>query len=144
MISIYETEDSDIDAMTFNKWAWEIKSAKEIRALKKYIKSQDTAAFTLYDDDKDKPVAILAFHEFAKGMVEGMIVADETFGDNPKYAIKMRWLVKRLIKDFKLVFVITISQDTEELNKWHKFLGFIPMRKLPKYRKDTDFILWGM
>lgn len=144
MISIYETEDSDIDAMTFNKWAWEIKSSKEIRALKRYIKSQNTASFTLYDDDKDKPVAILAFHEFEKGMVEGMIVADEIFGDNPKYAIKMRWLVKRLIKDFKLVFVITISQDAEELNKWHEFLGFMPMRKLPKYRKDTDFILWGM
>ena len=73
-----------------------------------------------------------------------MIAADKSFGDNPKYALKMRWLIKTAFKDHNLNFVITISEDKEELNRWHTFLGFKEMKKLPNYRNNTDFILWGM
>lgn len=144
MIEIYATIDGDIDKMDFNQWAHEIKNAKGIKALKKYCRDENTVALTLFDRAKEKPVAILAFHQFAQGMVEGMIAADKCFGDNPKYAVKMKWLIGQVIKDHQLQMVITISEDVKELNKWHNFLGFKELKKLPKYRNNTNFILWGM
>lgn len=144
MIDIYKTISKDIDQMDFNEFSHEIKNAKGIKAFKKYINSGIAEAMTLYDTEKKKPLAILAWHPFAVGMVEGMIAADKSFGDNPKYAIKMKWLIGQVIKDYKLDFVMTISEDTKELNHWHAFLGFKEMKKLPLYRNNTDFILWGI
>lgn len=142
MISFYETQAEDIDKMTFNKYSEHLKNAKDIRNIKKFLTRDDACAFTVYDDEKDKPVAVLLFFEFEIGMVQGMIIADECFGDNPKYALKMRWLIKHIIQDFRLVFVITVSEDCIELNRWHYFLGFKELKKLPKYRNNKDYILW--
>ena len=131
--------EKDIDEMKFNKWAWHLKNKKALKNIKAYLKS--AYSYTIYDK---KPIAILSFHEYDNNKYDGCIIADESFGDNPKYAIKMKWLIQRLIKDFKMQRVQTLSEDSPELNKWHEFLGF----KLEKERcekiKGVELNLWGM
>ena len=87
MTVIYRYVPADLDNMKFNKWAWQLKSRKEIRKFKKYLELAQ--AFTLYDEAKDKPVAVLAFHEYGEGMYYACIIASEDFGKNPKYAAKI-------------------------------------------------------
>lgn len=144
MIEIYKTWETDIDKMKFNKWAWCLKSKKAIKQLKKYISMEGVYSFTLYDTVKDHPVAILSFHSYVEGAFLGQIVADELFESNPKYAVKMKYLIGRVFDDYKARYVQTISEDAEQLNKWHEFLGFKKEKVLPNYRRGKDFIVWSM
>lgn len=142
MTVIYRYVPADLDNMKFNKWAWQLKSRKEIRKFKKYLELAQ--AFTLYDETKDKPVAVLAFHEYGEGMYYACIIASEDFGKNPKYAAKMKYLSRCLMRDFHMEYVQTKSEDAPELNRWHEFLGFKPEKKLPNHRRGKTFIIWSM
>lgn len=144
MIDIYKTWVSDIDEMKFNKWAWCLKSKKAIKQLKQYISMDQVYSFTLWDTVKEHPVAVLSFHSYGEGLFLGQIVADELFEQNPKYAIKMKYLIGRVIEDYKVRYVQTVSEDAEQLNKWHEFLGFKKEKVLPNYRRGRTFIVWSM
>lgn len=144
MIDIYETLTDDIDLMKFNRWAWPLKSKKSIKQLKNYINTPGVHSFTLWDTKKEHPVAVLSFHSYIKDAFLGQIVADELFETNPKYAIKMKYLIDCVFKDFNAKYVQTISEDAEELNKWHEFLGFKKEKSLPNYRRGRTFIVWSM
>ena len=89
-------------------------------------------------------MAILAFHEYGDGMFYGCIVASEDFGENPKYAAKMKYLIRCVVRDFRMEYVQTKSEDAPELNKWHEFLGFRQEKKLPNHRRGKTFIIWSM
>lgn len=144
MIEIYKTWLTDVDNMKFNKWAWPLKSKKAIKQLKAYISNNDVHSFTIWDTVKDHPVAILSFHSYLDGMFCGQIVADELFETNPKYAIKMKYLISCVFKDFGAKYVQTVSEDADQLNKWHEFLGFKQEKTLPNYLRGKDFIVWSM
>ena len=144
MIEIYKTWLTDVDNMKFNKWAWPLKSKKAIKQVKSYISNKDVHSFTIWDTAKDHPVAILSFHGYGAGLFCGQIVADELFETNPKYAIKMKYLIGCVIKDFDMKYVQTVSEDADALNKWHEFLGFKQEKSLPKYLRGKDFIVWSM
>lgn len=139
MIKIFKYMESDLDNMKFNHWGRILKNSKCLRNLKAYLDKANS--YTLYDD---KPIAILAFDEYDKDKYDGCIIADEDFGKNPKYAIKMRWLVHRLIKDFKMKRVQTTSEDSPQLNKWHEFLGFKLEQKDSETHRGIKYNLWGM
>ena len=144
MIEIYKTWLTDVDNMKFNKWAWPLKSKKAIKQLKAYISNNDVHSFTIWDTVKDHPVAILSFHSYLDGMFCGQIVADELFETNPKYAIKMKYLIGCVFKDFGAKYVQTVSEDADQLNKWHEFLGFKQEKPVPNYLRGKDFIVWSM
>ena len=121
-----------------------MKSKKAIKQLKSYMSSDNVHSFTIWDTVKDHPVAILSFHSYGAGLFYGQIVADELFETNPKYAIKMKYLIGCVIKDFDMKYVQTVSEDADALNKWHEFLGFKQEKSLPKYLRGKDFIVWSM
>ncbi len=106
MTVIYRYVPADLDNMKFNKWAWQLKSRKEIRKFKKYLELAQ--AFTLYDEAKDKPVAVLAFHEYGEGMYYACIIASEDFGKNPKYAAKNE--ISEPVSDTRLPYGICADQ----------------------------------
>ena len=58
--------------------------------------------------------------------------------------VKMKYLIGRVFDDYKARYVQTISEDAEQLNKWHEFLGFKKEKVLPNYRRGKDFIVWSM
>lgn len=140
MINCYTYMEKDFDTIRFNKWAWYLKCKKNSKALKDYLKKAE--AFTLFDGDK--PIAILGFHEYDINKFDGCIVADECFGDNPKYAIKMKQLINICRDKYKMKRVQTTSEDAEALNKWHEFLGFkVEKENVMSYRGHS-FKLWSM
>lgn len=140
MIEVYSYIEKDLDSMKFNHWARFLKSKKSIKNIKSYL--NNAYSYTMFDNDK--PIAILAFDEYEKGKYDGCIIADESFGDNPKYAIKMKKLVEFVIKKFDMKRVQTISEDSEKLNKWHEFLGFTLEKKDYWEYKGIKHNLWGM
>lgn len=142
MIEVYKYEETDLDRMTFNRWAWPLKSKKQIKFIKKYL--LQAFAFTVYDVIKDKPVAVLAFHFYNAGIAYGMVIGDKEFSKNPKYAIITKRFMAKLIKDYKIEYLQTVSEDVPELNKWHEFLGFHKEKSLPGHLRGRDFILWSM
>lgn len=142
MIEIYKYEAEDLDNMRFNRWAWYYCNRKGLARLRKYL--QLAHAYTIYDTLKNKPVAILAFHEYGEGLFYGAIIGSDIFGENPKYAIKMKYLIKCVIRDFKVQYVQTKSEDAPELNRWHAFLGFRQEKKLLNHYRGKDFIIWSM
>lgn len=139
MIKVFDYIESDIDNMKFNKWARHLKSSKNLKRIKQYLKM--AYSYTLYDD---KPVAILAFDEYAEDKYDGCIIADECFSNNPKYAIKMKWLIGVLAEKMGATRVQTLSEDSPELNKWHEFLGFKLEIKDAETIKGIRQNLWGM
>ena len=141
MIEIYRYEPQDIE-MKFNKWAWPFKSKKALRGIKKYLEA--FYSYTIYDTTLDKPVAILGFHEYEDGRFYGCIIASELFEKNPKYAVKMKFLIGKVCEQYGAERVETISEDAPALNKWHEFLGFHKKKSLPEYYRGRDFILWSM
>lgn len=142
MIEIYKYEAEDLTNMRFNRWAWYYCNKKCLKRLKKYLLLAH--AYTLFDTAKNKPVAILAFHEYGDGMFYGAIIGSDIFGGNPKYAVKMKYLIKCVIRDFKMQYVQTKSEDAPELKRWHEFLGFKPEKKLANHYRGKDFIIWSM
>ncbi len=142
MIEIYAYEPQDLENMKFNKWAWPLKNHKSLLRTKKYLHYFNS--YTIYDTKLDKAVAILGFHEQKPGDFYGMIVADECFGDNPKYAVKMKFLIGKVKEQFGAESVETVSENAPALNKWHEFLGFHKEKFLPQYLHGKDFILWRM
>lgn len=142
MIEVYKYEETDLDRMTFNRWAWPLKSKKQIKFIKKYL--LQTFAFTVYDVTKDKPVAVIAFHFYGKGIAYGMLIGDKEYSKNPKYTIVTKCFWEKLIKNYKIEYAQTVSEDTPELNKWHEFLGFHKEKSLPGHLRGRDFILWSM
>lgn len=141
MIEIYRYEPQDIN-MKFNKWAWPYKNKRKLAVLKKIL--AEKYSYTLFDTKINEPVAILCFWEIGKNSCYGMIIASDKFGNNPKYAIKMKYLIGCVIDQYGINEVKTISEDAPDLNKWHEFLGFEKTEKLPDYYKGRDFILWRM
>lgn len=141
MIEIYHYEPQDIE-MRFNKWAWPYKSKRKLAVLKKIL--AERCSYTLFDTKIDEPVAILCFWETKPDCYYGMIIASDKFGNNPKYAVKMRYLIGCVKYQYGAKEVESISEDAPDLNKWHEFLGFKLIEKLPKYYKGRDFILWRM
>ena len=139
MIEIYKYEPQDLN-MTFNKWAWHLKNKKHLAQLKKYL--LENYAYTIFDTKINEPIAILAFNEIGDREVYSMVIASDKFGKNPKYAIKMKYLADCVIKEYGLKKVITISEDAPDLNKWHEFIGFHEVKKLPNYYRKRNFILW--
>lgn len=131
--------ESDINEMKFNHWARILKNSKALKNIKEYLRLAHS--YTLYDN---KPIAILAFDEYDKDKYDGCIIADESFSSNPKYAIKMKWLINLLIKKFNMKRVQTTSEDSPELNKWHEFLGFKLEKKDSLIKKGVHYSLWGM
>ena len=142
MIEVYKYEETDLDRMTFNRWAWPLKSKKQIKFIKKYL--LQAFAFTVYDVTKDNPVAIIAFHFYGKGIAYGMLIGDKEYSKNPKYTIVTKCFWEKLIKNYKIEYAQTVSEDTPELNKWHEFLGFHKEKSLPGHLRGRDFILWSM
>lgn len=140
MINAYEYIESDFDGIKFNKWAWYLKDKRSIKKVKKYFK--EACTYTLFSDDK--PIAILSFHEYEPTHFDGCILADECFGDNPKYAVMMKKLVNLLIKKYDMKRVQTTSEDSPELNKWHEFLGFSLEKKHCMTHRKKPFNLWSM
>lgn len=141
MIEIYHYEPQDIE-MKFNKWAWPFKNKRKLALLKKYL--AEKYAYTIFDTKINEPVAILGFHQYEKHKFHGFIVAAERFGDNPKYAVKMKYLINCVWRQYGAEEVITVSENDPELNKWHEFLGFKKEKDLPKHIRGKDFILWRM
>lgn len=139
MIKFFKYIESDIDNMKFNHWGRILKNSKCLRNIKAYL--ENSYSYTIYDD---KPVAILSFHEYDKDKYDGCIIADEDFDKNPKYAIKMKWLINRLVKDFKPERIQTTSEDSPALNKWHEFLGFELEKKDYYVKNRIKYNLWGM
>lgn len=141
MIEIYRYEPQDIE-MKFNKWAWPFKSKKALKGIKKYL--EVFYGYTIYDTNLDKPVAILGFHEYEDRKFYGCIIASKLFEKNPKYAIKMKFLIGKVREQYGAERVETISEDAPKLNKWHEFLGFHKEESLPNHYQGRDFILWSM
>lgn len=141
MIELYKYEDADLDKMKFNRYAWHLKNRKAIKQIKEYLKRANS--FTLYDVKKEKPIAILAFHFYYSGLAYGMIIADEILADNPKYAILIKKIANRLMTDYHIEYLQTVSEDVPALNKWHEFLGFHKEKSLPQHLRGRDFILWS-
>ncbi len=139
MIKVFEYLESDIDQMRFNHWGRHLKNSKNLRKVKRFLK--ENHSFTIYDN---KPVAILSFYEYDKDKYYGCIIASDCFGDSPKYAIKMKWLIDRCIKEFGAKRVETISEDSPKLNKWHEFLGFEIEKKDVAIEKDVHYSLWSI
>lgn len=73
-----------------------------------------------------------------------MVIGDKEFSKNPKYAIITKRFMAKLIKDYKIEYLQTVSEDVPELNKWHEFLGFHKEKSLPGHLRGRDFILWSM
>ena len=142
MIEVYKYEETDLDRITFNRWAWPLKSKKQIKFIKKYL--LQAFAFTVYDVTKDKPFAIIAFHFYGKCIAYGMLIGDNEYSKNPKYTIVTKCFWEKLIKNYKIEYSQTVSEDTPELNKWHEFLGFHKEKSLPGHLRGRDFILWSM
>ena len=109
MIEVYKYEETDLDRMTFNRWAWPLKSKKQIKFIKKYL--LQAFAFTVYDVTKDKPVAIIAFHFYGKGIAYGMLIGDKEYSKNPKYTIVTKCFWEKLIKNYKLLCSIPTSTN---------------------------------
>lgn len=141
MIEIYQYEPQDLN-MKFNKWVWPLKNKRKLAILRRYL--AENYAYTIFDTKINEPVAVLGFNEQEKGIFYGLIVAAERFGSNPKYAVKMKYLIKCVADQYSAEIVETISEDAPDLNKWHEFLGFKQIEKLSNYYKGRDFILWRM
>lgn len=141
MIEIYRYEPQDLN-MSFNKWAWPLKNKKRLVQLRKYLIKN--YSFTIFDTKINEPIAVLGFNELNNKEFYGLIVASDKFGNNPKYAVKMKYLINCVIKEYGVKKTITISEDAPELNKWHEFIGFKKEMKLPKYFRGKDFIYWSM
>ena len=144
MIEIYKSETGDLDRIKFNYWARDMKNSKAIKAFKRYMSNPMVQSFTIYDTAIDKPVAIMACHEYIEKCWYCCVVADECFGDNPKYAIKMKHLAHCVIKDFGMQYVQTKSEDEPRLNKWHEFIGFKREKSLPNHKNGINYIIWSM
>ena len=141
MIEIYQYEPQDLN-MKFNKWAWPLKNKRKLAILRRYLAKN--YAYTIFDTKINEPVAVLGFNEQKKGIFYGLIVAAERFDSNPKYAIKMKYLIKCVAVQYAVKVVETVSEDSPDLNKWHEFLGFCKQKDLPKFYRGKDFILWRM
>ena len=144
MIEIYKAETSDLDRIKFNHWARDMKNSKAIKNFKRYMSNPLVHSFTIYDTAIDKPVAIMACHEYIEKCWYCCVVADECFGNNPKYAMKMKHLAHCVIADFGMQYVQTKSEDEPSLNKWHEFIGFKQEKKLPNHKNGIDYIIWSM
>jgi len=86
--------------------------------------------------------AIIFYRNYAEKNYEGFLVCSVFMngfdGQEIKdfiYQLKDRLGVKR---------IETLSLDCEELNKWHKFLGFICEGTKRKFLKDRDYKMWAM
>lgn len=139
-MKVFDYIEKDLDTMKFNRYGWDLKSTKDIKRIKKFLENANS--FTLYDEQREKALAILSFTEYDTDKWYGLIIADECFGDNPKYAIKMKWLVWECIKRFEMKCTETESEDEEKLNKWHEFLGFKLVKKHSRKFRGRWFNLW--
>jgi hypothetical protein len=86
--------------------------------------------------------AILFYRNYAEQNYEGFLVCSLFMngfdGQEIKdfiYQLRDRLGVKR---------IETLSLDCEELNKWHKFLGFTCEGTKRKFLKDKDYRMWAM
>lgn len=133
----------DIKLLEFNKYAWTHKSKKALKELKQYLECPMVSSFTMWDFDKNKPLLVLAFHEYVRGCFYAQIIADKEFG-KPSHIKLFRKAVKKVIEDFNMLYIQTVSEDDEELNKWHSFIGWKKERSFPNFYRKKNFILWSM
>ena len=139
MIKVFDYMEHDLDLIRFNHWCRILKNTKCLRNMKEYLR--EAHSYTLYDE---RPIAILAFHKYNDGMYDGCIIADEDFGKNPKYAIRMKKLIEQVVKHFNMKRVQTTSEDSPVLDKWHTFLGFKLEKKDALIKRGIHYNLWGM
>lgn len=133
----------DIQLLEFNKYAWTHKSKKALKELKEYLECPLVSSFTMWDFEKSKPLLVLAFHEYVKGCYYAQIIADKEFG-KPSHIKLFRKTVDKVIADFNMQYIQTVSEDEEDLNKWHTFIGWRKEKVLPNYYRKKNFILWSM
>lgn len=133
----------DIKLLEFNKHAWTHKSKKALKELKEYLECSLVSSFVMWDFDKNKPLLVLAFHEYVRGCFYAQIIADKEFG-KPSHIKLFRKTIDKVIQDFNMKYIQTVSEDDKELNKWHSFIGWHKEKDLPNYYRNKNFILWSM
>lgn len=133
----------DIKLLEFNKHAWTHKSKRALKELKKYLEHPLVSSFTMWDFDNNKPLLVLAFHEYVRGCYYAQIVADKEFGKLSHIKL-FKKTIDKVITDFKMLYVQTVSEDNDELNRWHSFLGWKKEREFTNFYRKKNFILWSM
>lgn len=141
-LKIYQYQPEDLNGFDFNHYSRHLRNKKNLAAMKAFL--INAHSYTIFDTSINKAVAVLAFVEYAPHQFNGCIIASRLFAKNPKYAVKMRYLVNCVKRDFAAFRVETISEDKPKLNKWHEFLGFKLEKKLPAYVAHKDYVLWSM
>ena len=133
----------DIDLLEFNKHAWTLKSKKAIKEFKQYLNSPIVKSYTMWDKENNRPLLVLAFHQYVRGCFYAQIVADKRFG-KPSHIKLFRKTIDKCIANFNMQYIQTVSEDVEDLNKWHTFIGWKKEKDIPNYYRKKNFILWSM
>lgn len=55
-----------------------------------------------------------------------------------------RFIIDTIIPEFNITRLETESVDCDELNRWHKFLGFTSEGVKRKYFNDKDYRIWSI
>lgn len=80
------------------------------------------------------------------GVVEVFLISSKE-QRSPKYKIGFAKAIKKVLFDFRSKYrkIQSISYDTKELRKFHRFLGFTEEGLLKKYgMNNEDMIMWGL
>jgi hypothetical protein len=93
--------------------------------------------------EKDGVVkAILFYRNYAEKNYEGFLVCSMTMNAFDGQEIKE--FIYKLRERLDIKRIETLSLDCEELNKWHKFLGFECEGTKRKFLKNKDYKMWAI
>lgn len=98
-------------------------------------------SWTLVHDDKVQ--CILSISEFFNGTYTSGILFSADF--NPICAREVKKFIHNyVLKEFRMIRLETESVDCDELNKWHKFLGFESEGVKRKYLNGKNYRIWSI
>lgn len=97
-------------------------------------------AWTL--EDKGIVKAILFYRSYANHNYEGFVVASIFMSAFDGQELKE--FIYKLINRLEIKRIETLSLDCEELNKWHRFLGFKCEGIKRKFLKNKDYKMWAI
>jgi len=93
-------------------------------------------------EEKGAVKAILFYRAYAEGHYEGFLVC--AVGMTAFDGQKVKEFIYELKNGLGIKRIETLSIDSEELNRWHKFLGFVCEGTKKRFLKGKDYNMWAL
>lgn len=128
-------DQTDLEWMNVNKFT-------EMSLMEGILQSPSLCSHTIVDSAGD-PFIIFFAIEYSPTKFSGFLIASNDFSGVDKMRFVKKF-VKNSFLSYNMTRLETLSFDCDELNRWHKFLGFELEGTKKKFIGNKNYNVWGM